>query len=82
LKGIDSLYSMGNMPPGINVFTEPTDGSVNGMLGAAGIVANKHAEFRVKLAEERERRRIEVYDQNEELAKIGPEEFYKKYFQQ
>ncbi|MDE2345204.1 MAG: AIR carboxylase family protein, partial [Gammaproteobacteria bacterium] len=51
LSGLDSLYSIVQMPPGIPVGTLAIgdSGAVNAALLAAAILGNKHADIRQRL---------------------------------
>jgi 5-(carboxyamino)imidazole ribonucleotide mutase len=56
LNGLDSLLSMVQMPAGIPVATLAIGkaGAVNAALFATAILANKHPQFRAKLADYRQ----------------------------
>lgn len=64
LSGLDSLLAIVQMPAGVPVatFAIGSAGATNAALGAAAILANKHAPIRVALDDYRERQTTGVLD--------------------
>ena len=77
MKGIDSLYSIVQMPPGIPVATMAINGAKNAALLAASILGISHPDIREKVKE------YKYSLNNEVLAKAGKleKEGYKFYLQ-
>ncbi len=69
--GVDSLYSIVQMPSGIPVATVAIDGSVNAALLAAEILAVSDDELHQKLADYRKEMKQGVVDKAEKLDKLG-----------
>lgn len=78
LGGVDSLYSIVQMPSGIPVATVAIDGAANAAILAAKMLSISDKELRVKLAEYKEglKKQVEAKDK-----KLG-EEGYGKYLEQ
>ncbi len=62
LKGVDSLYSIVQMPAGIPVATVAIGNSKNAALLATSILANKYPEYSKKLEEYRKQLQQKVFD--------------------
>lgn len=71
LNGVDSLYSIVQMPPGIPVATVGIGSSKNAGLLAAQIIALKDEEVAKKLAEFRKKQTGEVLEKAKKLEELG-----------
>ena len=78
LGGVDSLYSIVQMPSGIPVATVAINGGANAGILAAKILATSDAELLVKLKEYSESLKNDVVTKAEKLAQVG----YKEYLAQ
>lgn len=78
LGGLDSLYSIVQMPRGIPVATMAIDGAKNAGLFAAQILALESGEIRKRLAEFREDLARQVREKNARLSRVGIEGYGKK----
>jgi 5-(carboxyamino)imidazole ribonucleotide mutase len=77
LNGVDSLYSIVQMPPGIPVATVGINGSKNAALLALKILAIEDKKIRTKLENYMEGLKKSVVDKSAKLAKIGYKEYVK-----
>ena len=75
LGGVDSLYSIVQMPSGIPVATVAINGGKNAGILAAKILAASDAELLGKLKEYSENMKNEVVAKDEKLGKIGYKEY-------
>lgn len=69
LEGIDSLYSIVQMPPGVPVATVAVDGSRNAAYLAVAILGGKHENYRRKMIEHKqtlERKAREAYAKSQQ----------------
>ena len=64
LNGVDALYAIAQMPPGIPVATVAIDGARNGALLAIEILAINDANLRTKLEEYRQKMRRSILEKN------------------
>jgi len=71
LNGIDSLYSIVQMPPGIPVATVAIDGAKNAGILAAQIVALEDEFVRVKIKEYKESLKTLVEEKAQRLKEVG-----------
>lgn len=78
LDGVDSLYSIVQMPSGIPVATVAIDGAKNAGILAATILATSNNELREKIIYYKKSMETAVLDKNEKLQKLG----YKEYLSQ
>lgn len=78
LNGVDSLYSIIQMPPGIPVATVGINAAKNAGLLAVQILAVNDKKLQKKLSEYKEKLSKQVLDKSEKLKKIG----YKKYLKE
>ncbi len=78
LSGIDSLYSIVQMPSGIPVATVAIDGAANAGLLAAKILATSDAELLGKLKDYSEGLKDGVMAKKEKLESIGDKEYLKQ----
>ncbi len=78
LGGVDSLYSIVQMPSGIPVATVAINGAANAGLLAAKILATSDAELLEKLKKYSEGLKESVMVKKEKLEKIGYEEYLKQ----
>lgn len=77
LNGIDSLYSIVQMPSGIPVATVAIDGAANAGILAAKILATSDAEILEKLKAYKEELKDGVVKKKEKLEKVGYKEYLK-----
>jgi 5-(carboxyamino)imidazole ribonucleotide mutase len=77
MKGLDSLYSIVQMPPGIPVATMAINGSKNAGLFAGKILALSNKEVEQKLLAYREFMNQMVLDKAELIEEIGHVEYLK-----
>ncbi|MGI6452123.1 MAG: 5-(carboxyamino)imidazole ribonucleotide mutase [Syntrophomonadaceae bacterium] len=78
LSGIDSLYSMVQMPRGVPVATVAINGSYNAGLLAAQIIAVGDSQIAEKLKEFRKKMAAEVLAKDQKLKELGEEAFLDK----
>ncbi len=78
LGGLDSLYSIVQMPSGIPVATVAIDGAANAGLLAAKILATSDEELLIKLKEYSGSLKDSVAEKKERLERIGFEEYLKQ----
>lgn len=78
LGGVDSLYSIVQMPSGIPVATVAINGAANAGLLAAKILATSDAELLEKLKKYSEGLKDGVMTKKEKLEKLGYEEYLKQ----
>lgn len=77
LSGLDSLYSIVQMPPGIPVATMAINGAKNGGLLAAQILGSFDDEVEKKVAAYKDSLKEMVQDKAEKLEKQGWKEYLK-----
>ena len=77
LSGVDSLYSIVQMPPGIPVATVAINGAKNAGLLAAQILALSDSSLQDKLDNFKKSMEDEVLEKGEKLEKIGAEKYLK-----
>ena len=75
LGGVDSLYSIVQMPSGIPVATVAINGSKNAGILAAKILATSDPELLAKLKAYSEEMKNEVVGKDEKLQKLGHKEY-------
>ena len=78
LGGVDSLYSIVQMPSGIPVATVAIDGAANAALLAAKMLSISDKELREKLAVYKEEQKNQVVAKDTKLGGIGYEEYLKQ----
>lgn len=78
LSGVDSLYSIVQMPSGIPVATVAINGGANAGILAAKILAASDPELLAKLKAYKEELKAGVVAKKEKLEKIGYKEYLKK----
>ncbi len=71
LNGIDSLYSIVQMPGGIPVATVAINGGLNAGLLAAQILSISNIKLRLEIKKYREKLHNQVIDKDEKLIRIG-----------
>jgi 5-(carboxyamino)imidazole ribonucleotide mutase len=71
LDGVDALYSIVQMPPGIPVATVAIDGARNAAFLAASILSVKHPEIAAGLESFREKTRQQLLQRSAELKDTG-----------
>ncbi len=77
MKGIDSLLSIAQMPPGIPVATVAVNGAKNAGILAASILGAHDLDVRDAVKVYKERMKGEVMAKAEKLANLGYEEYLK-----
>ncbi|ABX43822.1 5-(carboxyamino)imidazole ribonucleotide mutase [Lachnoclostridium phytofermentans] len=77
LSGVDSLYSIVQMPAGIPVATVAIDGAANAGILAAKILATSDPEILEKLKAYKEELKDSVVAKKEKLEKVGYKEYMK-----
>ena len=75
LDGMDAVFSIMQMPPGVPVATVAIDGGMNAAIMAAKILAVSDAELLEKLKAYSEKMKTEVESKAEKLEKIGYKEY-------
>ncbi len=78
LSGVDSLYSIVQMPKGIPVATVAINGSANAGLLALQIIALHDNDIRVKLVEYRKKMAADVMKKDLLLKEIGADAYLKQ----
>ncbi|MCI9541260.1 MAG: 5-(carboxyamino)imidazole ribonucleotide mutase [Lachnospiraceae bacterium] len=78
LSGVDSLYSIVQMPSGIPVATVAIDGAANAGLLAAKILAVSNEGLREKLKDYADGLKNGVLEKKEKLEKLGYKEYLKQ----
>ena len=78
LGGVDSLYSIVQMPSGIPVATVAINGAANAAILAAKILSISDKELRDKLASYKTELQEQVVAKDEKLGKIGYEAYIKQ----
>ena len=77
LEGVDALYSIVQMPPGIPVATVAIDGGVNAAILAARILATSDPELLGRLKAYSQEMKETVQAKAEKLDKLGHKEYLK-----
>jgi 5-(carboxyamino)imidazole ribonucleotide mutase len=77
MKGIDSLLSIAQMPPGIPVATVAVNGAKNAGILAASILAVSDEALRARLQEFKDIQKEEVLAKARSLEEVGYEEYLK-----
>lgn len=77
LSGVDSLYSIVQMPKGIPVATVAINGSANAALLAIEILALSDTQLQQRLLEYRKKMADDVLKKDQKLKQIGAEEYLK-----
>lgn len=78
LGGVDSLYSIVQMPSGIPVATVAIDGAANAAILAAKMLSISDKELRKKLADYKDGLKNQVVAKADKLDKLGYEEYLKQ----
>ena len=78
LGGVDSLYSIVQMPSGIPVATVAIDGAANAAILAAKMLSISDKSLREKLANYKESLKDQVVAKNDKLASLGYDEYLKQ----
>ena len=78
LEGMDALYSIVQMPPGIPVATVAIDGGMNAAILAAKMLAMSDPELLEKLKAYSAEMKETVQAKADRLAKVGYEEYLKE----
>ncbi len=77
MSGLDSLYSIVQMPPGVPVATVAINGAKNAGILAAQILGVYDVEVRNKVAEYKKNMEDAVLEKAKKLEDIGPSEYLK-----
>ncbi len=75
LNGIDSLYSIVQMPGGIPVATVAINGGLNAGLLAAQILSTSHPNLKSKIKKYRQEMHEQVLDKDQKLMKFGSKKY-------
>lgn len=78
LDGVDSLYSIVQMPSGIPVATVAINGAKNAAILATSILGIGNEELKNKLVDYKASMKSAVLDKNEKLHKLGYEDYLKQ----
>ena len=78
LGGVDSLYSIVQMPSGIPVATVAIDGAANAAILAAKMLSISDKELREKLVDYKEKLKKQVEAKDAKLSKVGYEAYLKQ----
>ncbi len=78
LEGVDALYSIVQMPPGIPVATVAIDGGMNAAILAAKILATSDPELLERLKAYSKEMKETVQGKAAKLDKLGPKEYLKQ----
>jgi len=78
LSGLDSLYSIVQMPKGIPVATVAINGSANAALLALEMIALRDADIKHKLIQYRQQMSADVLNKDQRLQELGPAEYLKQ----
>lgn len=78
LGGVDSLYSIVQMPSGIPVATVAIDGAANAAILAAKMLSISNKELRKKLVDYKENLKKQVETKDAKLGKVGYEAYLKQ----
>lgn len=78
LDGMDAVFSIMQMPPGVPVATVAVDGAMNAALLAMKILASSDEELLNKLKDYREEMRQAVQAKADRLAEVGYEAYLNK----
>jgi len=78
LGGVDSLYSIVQMPSGIPVATVAIDGAANAAILAAKILSISDKDLRKKLVRYKEELKEQVVAKDTKLSKVGYEAYLKQ----
>lgn len=70
LDGLDALFSMVQMPPGIPVATVGINGALNAAILAVQMMATGNVELQEKLVIYKENLKMKIVEANHELSKI------------
>lgn len=77
MSGLDSLYSIVQMPPGVPVATVAINGAKNAGILAAQILAISDVEIAERVAQFKQAMEQEVLDKANKLENIGPDTYLK-----
>lgn len=80
LGGVDSLYSIVQMPAGIPVATVAIDGARNAGILAAQILGNKYPEVRENVVNLKKDLAVKVNKKAEMLDELGYKDYLRKFF--
>lgn len=78
LNGVDSLYSISQMPDGVPVATVGINAAKNAGILAVEILATDNKKLQEKMIEYKRKLAITVMEKNKKLNKIGYKEYLKK----
>jgi len=75
MNGLDSLYSIVQMPPGVPVATVAINGARNAGILAAQMLATGNDELLDRIHDFKEALRKTVLDKTDQLGKLGAEDY-------
>lgn len=78
LDGVDSLYSIVQMPSGIPVATVAINGAKNAAILAASILGTANSDLKNKLIDYKSSMKKAVLEKNDKLHNLGYEEYLKQ----
>jgi len=78
LSGLDSLYSIVQMPPGVPVASVAINGAKNAGILAAQILGTSDSEIAQKIQNFKSTMETEVLNKAEKLESLGPENYLKE----
>jgi len=78
LSGLDALYAIVQMPPGVPVATVAINGAKNAGILAAQIIGTSNPDIRQNLVAYKTKMTVKVMEKDALLAKLGAEEFIRK----
>lgn len=78
LNGLDALYSMVQMPPGVPVATVAINGAKNAGILAAQIIGANNAGIRGNIFAYKEKMNKTIQEKNASLAELGIDEYLRK----
>lgn len=78
LDGVDALYSIVQMPPGVPVATVAIDGGMNAAILAAKILATSDSELLNRLKDYSKEMQDTVQAKADKLSKVGHKEYIKE----
>jgi len=78
LSGLDSLYSIVQMPPGVPVASVAINGAKNAGILAAQILGTSDSEIAQKIQSFKSAMETEVLNKAEKLESLGPENYLKE----
>lgn len=78
LDGVDSLYSIVQMPRGVPCLTVGINNSTNAALAAIRILGNSFPDYATRMKKYQAKLKTEVYAKDAKLSEIGHEAYLKE----